>query len=103
MKMKEGVRITGPFPLDPPVQTKFTDSKEENCTGIINTRSGNQTAFGQCNICLNGVFTPSAAETETGTGAETRTLGGGAINLFLVSAPASVPASVKTPLQKSLQ
>ena len=77
MKMKEGVRITGPFPLDPPVQTKFTDSKEENCTGIINTRSGNQTAFGQCNICLNGVFTPSAAETETGTGAETRTLGGG--------------------------
>ena len=91
MKMKEGVRITGTFPLDPPMQTKFTDSKEENCTGIINTRSGNQTAFGQRNICLNGVLGPRLEHW------------GGAINLFLVSAPASVSASVKTPLQKSLQ
>ena len=59
------------------MQTNFPDCKGENYTGIINNRSGSQAAFGQCNIYLNGVFTPSAAETETGTGAETRTLGGG--------------------------
>ena len=77
MKIKEGVRSTGTLPLDPRMQTNFPDCKGENYTGIINNRSGSQAAFGQCNIYLNGVFTLSAAETETGTGAETRTLGGG--------------------------
>ena len=75
MKIKEGVHITGPpTPWISQCRQNFTDSKGENYTGIINNRSGSQTAFGQCNICLNGVFTPSGTKTETRTAAETRTL-----------------------------
>ena len=51
----------------PPVD-RITDACENitltQLRGIINNRSGSQAAFGQCNIYLNGVFTPSAAETQ---------------------------------------
>ena len=101
MKIKEGVRSTGTLPLDPRMQTKFPDCKGENYTGIINTVLVAKPHSVSVIYTLMVYSRRAQPKPRQELGPRPEHWGGeGAINLFLVSAPVSVPASVGTPLQK---